>query len=179
MVVLRNVRELRYPLRRDYFRACVGAALPGGPNHSAGLRERSIMTTINPALGRLLAACGGILLIASLFMPWSEVAGRTRTGWETVSVWDVFILITGVCGIVAAVTGGRFGFFRRDLSFNGMTDIFGVIVGTLIAWLIFDFPSGASREVGVYLALAGAATVATGAGDFRITSWFPPLPRSD
>ena len=126
------------------------------------------MSTINPGLGRLLAVCGGVLLIASLFMPWSEVAGRARTGWETVSVWDVFVFITGVCGIAAAVTGGRFGFFRRDLSFNGMTDIFGVILGILIAWLIlFDFPSGASREVGVYLGLAGAAAVATGAGDFR------------
>lgn len=138
------------------------------------------MTTINPALGRLLAGCGGILLIVSLFLPWSEVAGGTRSGWETVSVWDVFVLITGVCGIVAALTGGRFGFFRRDLSFNGMTDIFGVVLTILIAWLIwFEFPSGASREVGVYLALAGAVTVATGAGDFRVTSFFPQLPRAE
>lgn len=138
------------------------------------------MSTVNPALGRLLAGFGGVLLIVSLFIPWSGIAGGTQTGWETVSVWDVFVLITGVCGIVAAVTGGWFGFFRPDLSFNAMTDIFGVILGILIAWLIlFDFPSGASREVGVYLALAGAVAVATGAGDFRITSWFPRLPNSD
>ena len=138
------------------------------------------MSTVNPGLGRLLAGCGGVVLIASLFMPWSEVAGSTRTGWETVSVWDVFVLITGVCGIVAAVTGGRFGFFRPDLSFNAMTDIFGVILGILIAWLILvDFPSRAGREVGVYLALAGAAAVATGAGDFRITALFPRPPRAD
>jgi len=138
------------------------------------------MSTVNPGLGRLLAGCGGVLLIGSLFMPWSEVAGHTRTGWETVSVWDVFALVTGVCGIAAALTGGRFGFFRPDLSFNGMTDIFGVVLGVLIAWFVaFDFPSGASREVGVYLALAGAIAVATGAGDFRITALFPRLPRSD
>ena len=91
-----------------------------------------------------------------------------------VSDWDVFVLITGVCGIVAALTGGRFGFFRRDLSFNAMTDIFGVVLSTLIAWfLLADFPSGASREVGVYLALVAALVLATGAGDFRITSFFP------
>ena len=138
------------------------------------------MSTVKPALGRWLAGCGGVLLIASLFLPWSEVAGATRTGWETVSVWDVFVLITGVCGIAAALTGGRLGFFRPDLSINAMTDIFGVVLGILIGWLIlFDFPSGASREVGVYLALAGAATVATGAGDFRVTSWFPRSPQSD
>jgi hypothetical protein len=138
------------------------------------------VSTINPALGRLLAGCGGVLLIASLFMPWSEVATSTRSGWETISTWDVFILITGVCGIVAAVTGGRFGFFRPDLSFNAMTDIFGVVLTILIAWLSWlDFPPGASREVGLYLALAGAVTVTTGAGDFRISSLFPRLPQAD
>ena len=137
------------------------------------------MSTINPGLGRLLAGGGGVLLIVSLFMPWSDVTGETLSGWETVSTWDVFVLITGVCGVVAALTGGRFGFFRPDLSMNAMTDIFGVVVTILIAWLIFDFPSGADREVGVYLALAGAAAIATGAGDFRVTSVFPSLPQAD
>src|SRR3954468_13562380 len=132
------------------------------------------MSTVNPGIGRLLAAGGGVLLIISLFLPWSSVNGVTRTGGETISVWDVFALMTGVCGITAAVTGGRFGFFRPDISFNAMTDMFGVVLTILVAWLILvDFPSGAGREVGVYLALAGAAVVATGAGDFRITSLFP------
>jgi hypothetical protein len=134
------------------------------------------MSTINPGFGRLLAGCGGALLIGALFLPWSEAAGVTRNGWETVDVSDVFFLIAGLCGIAAAITGGRFGFFRRDLSLNGMTDILGVIAGILIGWLVlFDFPSGASREVGVYLAFIGAAAVATGAGDFRITAWFPGI----
>ena len=138
------------------------------------------MSTLNPTFGRWLAGFGGFLLIASLFMPWSEAMGHTSTGWETASVWDVFVFITGICGIAAAITGGRFGFFRPDLSFNAMTDIFGVVLGVLIAWLIaFDFPAGSSREVGVYLALAGAVAVATGAGDFRVTSLFPRLEQSE
>lgn len=138
------------------------------------------MSTINPRLGRLLAGLGGALLMASLFMAWSDAAGVTHDGWQTLSVWDVFLAITGVCGITAALTGGRFGFFRPDLSFNGMTDIFGVMAATLIAWLLlFDFPSGADREVGVYLALIGAAAVATGAGDFRVKSAFPRIPGAD
>lgn len=138
------------------------------------------MTTINPGLGRLLAGCGGALLIVSLFLPWSDDAGITHDGWETLSVWDVFLLTTGACGIAAAITGGRFGFFRPDLSFNGMTDIFGVMAGALIAWLIlFDFPPGANRGVGLYVALVGAAAVATGAGDFRIRSLFPRMPDAE
>ena len=135
------------------------------------------MTTINPGLGRLLAGGGGALLLGSLFMPWSDSAGVTHDGWQTLSAWDVFLAITGVCGLAAALTGGRFGFFRPDLSFNGMTDIFGVVAGILIAWLIlFDFPSGADQEVGLYLALAGATAIATGAGDFRVRSVFPRMP---
>ena len=138
------------------------------------------MTTINPAFGRLIAGLGGALLIAALFMPWSDAAGVTRDGWQTLSAWDVFLAITGICGIAAAITGGRFGFFRPDLSFNGMTDIFGVIATVLIAWLaLFDFPSGATREVGLYLALLGALLVATGAGDFRVKSVFPRMPTAE
>lgn len=134
------------------------------------------MTTISPGLGRLLAGFGGVLLIVSLFMPWSDAAGVTHDGWQTLNTWDVFLVITGVSGIAAAITGGRFGFFRPDLSFNGMTDIFGVVASILIAWLIFDFPPGANREIGLYLALVGATMVATGAGDFRIRSLFPRMP---
>jgi hypothetical protein len=138
------------------------------------------MSTVHPSIGRLLAGSGGLLLIGSLFLPWSAIAGNTESGWDAVSVSDVLFLITGICGVAAAISGGRFGFFRRDLSLNAMTDILGVVSGVLIAWLLlFDFPAGASPEVGVYLALAGAVTVATGAGDFRITSWFPRIPESD
>ncbi len=138
------------------------------------------MTTINPGFGRLLAGCGGVLLIVSLFMPWSDAAGVTHDGWQTLNAWDVFLVITGVSGLAAAMTGGRFGFFRPDLSLNGMTDIFGVVAAILIAWLIvFDFPSAANREVGLYLALVGATAVATGAGDFRVRSVFPRMPDAE
>ncbi len=138
------------------------------------------MSTINPGIGRFLAGLGGALLIASLFLPWSETASLTHSGWEALSVWDVFLLITGVCGLAAAVTGGRFGFFRPDLSLNAMTDIFGVVATILIGWLIlFDFPSGAHRELGVYLGLVGAIAIATGAGDFRVRSVFPRIPNAE
>jgi hypothetical protein len=138
------------------------------------------MTTINPGLGRLLAGVGGALLIGSLFMPWSSTAGVTEDGWQLLTAWDVFLAITGAAGIAAAITGGRFGFFRPDLSFNGMTDIFGVIASILITWLVFfDFPPAADQEAGVYLALLGAAAVATGAGDFRVRSLFPRMASSE
>jgi hypothetical protein len=140
------------------------------------------MSTINPGVGRLLAGGGGALLIASLFLPWADSPdGVSRNGWELLTMSaDVFFLIAGLFGIAAAITGGRFGFFRPDLSLNGATDILGLIAAILLGWLIlFDFPSGAGREAGVYLALIAGIAIACGAGDFRVTSFFPRMPNGN
>jgi hypothetical protein len=139
------------------------------------------LSTINPGLGRLLAGGGGVLLIAALFMPWSESAGGAeQSGWEALTIADGLFLIAGVLGVAAAVTGGRFGFFRQDVSLNGATDIVALVATGLLAWLLaFDWPSGASRELGAYLALIGAAAVTTGTGDFKPPALFPRLPSGD
>jgi quinol-cytochrome oxidoreductase complex cytochrome b subunit len=138
------------------------------------------MSTINAGLGRLLAGCGGVLLLASLFLPWADPSGASRNGWELSATSDVLFVIVGVCGIAAAITGGRFGFFRPDVSLNGATDILAVVAAIVLGWLIiFDFPPDAGRAVGVYLALAGALAIMCGAGDFRVKSLFPPIPQGD
>ena len=136
------------------------------------------MSTVNPGFGRLLAGGGGALLIASLFLPWADFPDAVnRNGWELLTMSDVYFLIAGLLGIAAAITGGRFGFFRPDVSLNGVTDIIGLIAAILLGWLIlFDFPSGAAREAGVYLALIAAIAIACGAGDFRVRSVFPRMP---
>jgi hypothetical protein len=126
---------------------------------------------------RLIAGAGGVLLITSLFLPWASVDGVSLSGWELWTMADVLFLIVGAVAIGAAITGGRFGVFRPDLSLNGAADILGVVTTILIGWhLIFDFPEGASREIGVFLALIAAAAVAGGAGDYRVlrgASLFP------
>lgn len=139
------------------------------------------MSTINPGFGRLLAGAGGVLLLVSLFLPWADNSiGASRNGWELAATSDVLFVIVGVCGIAAAITGGGFGFFRPDVSLNGATDILGVAAAIVLGWLIlFDFPSDASRAIGVYVALLGALAIACGAGDFRVTSLFPRMPEGD
>jgi hypothetical protein len=137
------------------------------------------VTTINAGIGRLLAGAGGALLFASLFMPWADDSGGgSRNGWELLSAGsEVFYVIVAALGIAAAITGGRIGFFRADVSLNGTADMFGVVATIVLGWLLlFDFPSGASPAVGVYLALAGAIAVACGAGDFKPPALFPKLP---
>jgi hypothetical protein len=128
----------------------------------------------------VIAGAGGVLLILSLFLPWAEKGGVSRTGWEQWTMSDVFFLIAGLCGIAAAITGGRFGLFRPDLTLIGATDLLGIVAIVLISWLlIFDFPAGAHREIGAFLALIGAMTMAGGAGDYRPlrgAPWFPRVP---
>ncbi len=135
------------------------------------------MSTVNPGVGRVLAGLGGALLIASLFMPWAEgPGGATRDGWELFRATDVYLLIVGLHGIAAAISGGRFGYFRPDLSLNGTADILAVVAAILLVWLIaFYFPSGASQGLGVYMALIASLAIASGAGDFRVREIFPRM----
>jgi hypothetical protein len=126
------------------------------------------MITGQSGPGQLIAGAGGALLIVSLFLPWADAGSVSRSGWELWTMADVFFVIAGLVAIGAAITGGRFGVFRPDLSLNGATDLLGVVATMLIAWLIlFDFPSGATREIGVFLALIAAIAIAGGAGDYR------------
>jgi membrane-bound metal-dependent hydrolase YbcI (DUF457 family) len=92
----------------------------------------------------------------------------------------VFLLIVGLVAIGAAITGGRFGLFRPDMSLNGASDLLAVVATILIAWLIlFDFPRAAGREIGVFLALISAMAIAGGAGDYATLRGAPLFPPTD
>ncbi len=138
------------------------------------------MSSTTDKLQRLICGIGGAGLIASLFMPWAGSGDSTQSGWELWTAADAFLLIVGVTAIAMAITGGRFGLFRPDLSLRGATDLLGVISTVLLAWLVFfDFPEGASREVGAYVALVSAFTVMSAAGDYRTLRGAPAFPRMD
>jgi hypothetical protein len=130
--------------------------------------------------GHLIAGAGGVLLIVSLFLPWADAGGVSRNGWELWTMADVFFLIAGLVAIAAAITGGRFGVFRPDVSLIGAADLLGIVAILMLAWLlIFDFPAGADRGIGAFLALIAAITISAGAGDYRPlrgAPWFPREP---
>ena len=131
-------------------------------------------------VGRLIVGAGALLLIVSLFLPWADKGGVSAAAgtcgrWPTSSSSS-----PALCAIAAAITGGRVGLFRPDLTLIGATDLLGLVAFVLIGWLlVFDFPAGADREIGAFLALVAAITIAGGAGDYRPlrgASWFPKVP---
>ena len=130
--------------------------------------------------GQLIVGAGGVLLIVSLFLPWADAGGVDRTGFELLRMGDAFLLIVGLVAIGAALTWGRFGLFRPDVSLTGATDLLGVVATIVLAWLIlFDFPPGASREAGAYVALVATIAIASGAGDYSTLRGAPLFPRID
>jgi membrane-bound metal-dependent hydrolase YbcI (DUF457 family) len=138
------------------------------------------MTKKMPRHAQLITGAGGVLLIVSLFLPWAGTEEVDRTGFELLTMADVFLLIVGLVALAAALTRGRFGLFRPDLSLTGAADLLGVVATILVAWLIlFDFPSGASREIGVFLALVATIAIAGGAGDYSTLRGAPLFPRID
>ena len=127
---------------------------------------------------RLIIGAGGAMLIVSLFLPWADLDGVSRNGWELWTMADALFLIAGAFALGTAITGGRIGVFRPDVSLIGATDVLGVVSTVLIAWLvIFDFPAGADREIGVFLALIAAIAIAGGSGDYRVLRGAPVFPR--
>jgi hypothetical protein len=131
-------------------------------------------------VGQLVTGAGGVLLILSLFLPWAGVGETHRNGFQLLAGGDVFLLIVGVVAIATALTWKRYGLFRPDLSMNGAADLLGLVATILLVRLIlFDFPSGSSRGVGVFLALAAAIAITAGTGDYATLSGAPWFPRVD
>jgi hypothetical protein len=128
----------------------------------------------------VIVGAGAVLLVGSLFLPWAETGGVSRSGWDLWTMADIFFLIAGLCAIAAAITGGRLGLFRPDLTLMGATDLLALVAFVLIGWLlVFDFPADSDRQIGAFLALIASITIAGGAGDYRPlrgASWFPKVP---
>jgi hypothetical protein len=120
---------------------------------------------------------GGIGLLGSLLLPWVSVNGDEQTGIGFLAGTDALLLATAIVAIAAAVTGGRIGVFRRDVSLNGAADLLSLASALAIAWLLlFDLPAEAGTEAGALVALAAALLIACAAGDYGVFRGEPVFP---
>jgi multidrug transporter EmrE-like cation transporter len=111
--------------------------------------------------GQTLAGAGGILLFGFLFLPWFGVEGVNLSGWEGQSSTDVYLLITALVAIGAALAGR--GEIMPGLSMSGAAAVLGGVGTIVLLWLvIFDFPDGADRKIGLYLSLVAVIVIAFG-----------------
>jgi hypothetical protein len=112
--------------------------------------------------GRLIAGLGGLLLFGFLFLPWFSAGGVNESGWEGQSSTDIYMLITAMVAVAAALPGTR-AMLVPGVTMSGAAALLGGVATVLLIWLSFiDVPSGEGREVGIYLALVAAILIAVG-----------------
>ena len=107
--------------------------------------------------GERIAAVGGAVLFISLFLNWfGDVSG-----WEGQTTTDLYLAITASVAVLAAL--GAADLPIRGMSMNAATALLGGVATILLIWLVvFDFPDGVDRGIGVILALIASAAVAYG-----------------
>jgi hypothetical protein len=120
------------------------------------------MDPIRARRGRLIAGVGGLMLFAFLFLPWFGEAGLNSSGWQGQSSTDIYLMITAVVAIAAAAPIGRAPLLP-GVTMGGAAALLGGVATLILIWLSFiDFPSGADRKIGVYLALLAAIVITIG-----------------
>jgi peptidoglycan/LPS O-acetylase OafA/YrhL len=106
--------------------------------------------------GEMIAAIAGAALIILLFLPWVG----DFNGWEFNTTTDVYLLITGLVAIAGAFNIGP---SWPGMTAGGAAALLGAVATILLVWLlVFDFPEGADRGIGLILSVLAAAAVAYG-----------------
>jgi hypothetical protein len=121
------------------------------------------MQTSPVGQGQIIAAGGGILLFVFLFLPWFGAPGAdSLSGWEGQTTTDIYLLITALVAVLAAVAGGG-SVGPPGMTMNGATALLGAVGTILLLWLVvIDFPDGADRKVGLFLGLVAVIAIAVG-----------------
>ena len=131
--------------------------------------------------GQIIAALSAVVLLVAMFLPWIGVDAAEAPqvpeglpvppgaggGDETNNIWegsslDVYLLITAVVALLPAllaVSGGA-----EEFSFaSAATFLLGAVGAILlIVYLTIDFPDGAERKYGAFIALAACIAIAFG-----------------
>jgi hypothetical protein len=128
-------------------------------------------------IASLLAAVGGVVLFASLFLHWYQPA---LTAWTVFEVWDVVLAVLAVAGVWVAVASVAWEASPRD----GALPLLGGAAFVIVVSQLINHPpaaQGASAQAGAWLALAGSALMAAAgalkAGNFSLSVSFSSGPR--
>lgn len=115
-------------------------------------------------VGEWIAAVGGVVLLASLFLPWYEgPGGSSVTGFEALAVIDVVLAIAALLGIGLLFLTASQPTPAVPLALNGLIALMGTIAAVLALIRVLALPDAAeARDIGVWLGLAGALGVGIG-----------------
>jgi len=126
--------------------------------------------------GRLVAGLGGLMLFAFLFLPWFGEPGDNLTGWQGQTTTDLYMLITAMVAVAAALPGTR-ALLVPGVTMSGAATLLGGVATVLLIWLSFIDSGDADRKVGIYLALLAAIVITVGGFMTSSATRAAPRPR--
>lgn len=119
------------------------------------------MDPVRVRQGKLIAGIGGLMLFGFLFLPWFGEAGGSLTGWQGQTTTDIYMLITAMVAVAAALPNTR-ALLVPGVTMSGAAALLGSVATVLMIWLAFIDAGGSGRKIGLYLALIAAIVIAIG-----------------
>lgn len=107
----------------------------------------------------------GVALIVSLFLPWYTLGGSDANAWESMSVDDILLALTGLGGVAAAVAAAARPGTAVPIHYIVLASIGGLLAVVLVVWRVIDPapPADVGIGAGAWLGLAAALGLAAGA----------------
>jgi hypothetical protein len=123
--------------------------------------------------GEWLIGVAGIVLLASLFLPWYEgacpsaaagCAPAELSAWEALAVTDVLLGLLAACALLVVVVTAAQRVPALPLALDGLLAL-AALVGSILVWVrMLALPAAASgRAWALWLGLAGALGILVGA----------------
>jgi hypothetical protein len=113
--------------------------------------------------GEWIAAAGGIVLIASLLLPWYEGPTETLTGYQALSVIDILLTLIALLGIALAVLQVTQDAPAKPVGAGILTIVFGALGVLLVVFRLIDSPDdGFEVRAGAWLGLVAVIGLTVG-----------------
>jgi hypothetical protein len=113
------------------------------------------MTLRKLTVGEIIAGLAGVVLIGALFGPWFG----DRTGWSSLTVVLVLVLISAALGVILLLTTA----FQRSQAFPVAAEVFGFAFAAITTIVVaIELLVRSSPGWAAWLGLVAVALVATG-----------------
>jgi hypothetical protein len=114
--------------------------------------------------GEWILAVSGLILLASLFLPWYTTAGGQRvSGFESMAVVDVLLAAIAASAVAALPVTAAQRVPAVPLALEGLISLGGILALLLVLLRVIDLPGGAdARDWGLWVGLAAALAIPVG-----------------
>jgi hypothetical protein len=116
--------------------------------------------------GEWIAAASGVVLLASLFLPWyaaEGAPGADLTAFQSLAVLDIVLALISALAVLLLVVTATQRVPALGIAMSALVALAGIVAVVLVAIRVADLPDGAAaREWALWAGLAGAVGIGAG-----------------